>query len=133
MGLSALSAQWIFPAECEPFGLINNFPQPYIFAGAYTNLDRWVREGTPPPRAEFLSLSGREFVNDEFGNVPGGLRPPWLDVPTATLCPSRSGQRTPYRCADSGYCASLVGRSWRHCTEVMTATRSVFSARSIDW
>ena len=103
MGVPPISAQWIFPAECEPFGLINSFPQPYVFAGAFANLDRWVREGTPPPRAEFLALSGSDFINDEFGNALGGLRTPWLDVPTATFYPGRRGGSTPFRCSDNGY------------------------------
>ncbi len=103
MGVPPISAQWIFPVECEPFGLINSFPQPYVFSGAFANLDRWVREGTPPPRAEFLALSGGDYVNDEFGNALGGLRTPWVDVPTASFFPGRTGGSTPFRCGDNGY------------------------------
>ncbi len=108
MGVPPISAQWIFPAECEPYGRINRFPQPYLFAGAFANLDRWVREGIPPPRAEFLALSDGDFVLDEFGNALGGLRTPWLDVPTATFFPSRAGGSTPFRCSDNGYWAPLA-------------------------
>jgi len=90
------------PRECEPRTTINDFPQPYFFAGAFYNLDQWVRKGVPPPKAGFV-----ESANDEFGNVRGGVRSPWLDVPGGTFYPAMKG---PGNCADIGY---WVPFSWQ--------------------
>jgi hypothetical protein len=56
---------------------------------ALHNIDRWVREGRPAPRAERVSVRNggtpqAAFVFDEFGNAVGGVRSPYLDVPVAT-------------------------------------------------
>lgn len=83
------------PRECEPRTATNDFPQPYFFAGAFFNLDQWVRKGTSPPKAGFV-----ELVTDEFGNARGGIRSPWLDVPGGTFYPEMKGPGT---CADIGY------------------------------
>jgi hypothetical protein len=64
------------------------FPFHYILNGAFANLDRWVRKGVPPPRAERLAVTGEypnvAFVLDDYGNVKGGVRTPYVDVPIAT-------------------------------------------------
>jgi hypothetical protein len=128
MGVPPISAQWIFPAECEPFAPINSFPVPYVFAGAFANLDRWVREDIAPPRTEFLALSGSDFINDEFGNALGGLRTPWLDVPTAAFFPSRTGGSTPFRCGDNGY---WVPFSWQQ-LEAMYGSFDGYAQRFLE-
>jgi hypothetical protein len=48
------------------------------------NLDQWVRRGIPAPRAELIKVENGQPVLDEHGNVIGGVRSPYLDVPTAT-------------------------------------------------
>lgn len=91
------------PRECEPRASINDFPQPYFFAGAFYNLDQWVRKGIAPPKAGFVELKegrGAEFINDEFGNARGGIRSPWVDVPIGTFHPEMKGPGT---CGDIGY------------------------------
>ena len=48
----------------------------------------WVAGGPPPPNAPRLARTGDEaapFELDENGNVLGGIRTPWVDVPTAAL------------------------------------------------
>jgi hypothetical protein len=106
-GVPPLTAHWTFPHECEPDAEVNAFPQPYIFSGAFANLDLWVRKGTPPPKAGFIELNdgpeNANFVNDEYGNARGGVRTPWVDVPTASFHPIRTGGSTPFRCDDNGY------------------------------
>lgn len=93
------------PAELTPLDIEiphkpdyypNDFPSHYLFMGALVNLDRWVREGTPPPRAARIQIDERITQKDQFGNeVPailkdgygnatGGLRTPYLDIPIAT-------------------------------------------------
>ena len=59
----------------------------YVFHGAYTNLDQWVRNGTAPPKAsriETRDVGGKPaFVTDEIGNAVGGISSPYVDAPTA--------------------------------------------------
>ncbi|MDB5622234.1 MAG: hypothetical protein JWR39_797 [Devosia sp.] len=74
----------------------NHLPRQYIEPAMYANLEKWVIEGTLPPKStpiatvegESRSLSGVvypvAFETDEHGNVLGGVRSPYLDVPTAT-------------------------------------------------
>jgi hypothetical protein len=51
------------------------------------NLDRWVKTGKAPPSAAAMQMTGTppQFVLDANGNVLGGVRTPWVDVPTARL------------------------------------------------
>jgi hypothetical protein len=68
---------------------INAGPQfHYVSQAALAAVDRWVRDGTPPPQAARLEATGAgapQLAVDEHGNVRGGIRTPWVDVPTAVL------------------------------------------------
>jgi Alpha/beta hydrolase domain len=55
------------------------------------NLDQWVRRGIPAPRAELIKVENGQPVYDEHGNVIGGVRSPYVDVPTATWHGSATG------------------------------------------
>jgi hypothetical protein len=57
----------------------------------FRNLDRWVRRGIAPPHAEPILVENGAPVLDEHGNVIGGVRSPYLDVPTATWHGSATG------------------------------------------
>ena len=62
--------------------------QHYVAQAAMKHLVDWVAGGPPPPNAPRLARTGDEaapFELDENGNVLGGIRTPWVDVPTATL------------------------------------------------
>jgi hypothetical protein len=68
--------------------LINSGPQQhYVMHAAIEHLNRWVRGGKGPPSAPTLQLAGEPsaLVLDEHGNARGGIRSPWVDVPTAKL------------------------------------------------
>jgi len=77
----------------KPMGLpadspVNSGPQQhYVLNAAMAHLDRWVREGTPPPEAP--RLEGPDAANalarDGLGIVRGGIRTPWVDTPSAVL------------------------------------------------
>jgi hypothetical protein len=74
----------------------NDFPVEYIYSGAYANLDRWVRSRKAPPSAPPVSTvkgtAGQNmFVTDAYGNVLGGVRSAYLDVPTSTFVQSSWG------------------------------------------
>lgn len=70
---------------------------------ALANLDRWTRDGTPPPRAERLKVDAQfRQVRDAAGNALGGVRAAQLDVPLARygeapdgLCAPRRGIGSP--------------------------------------
>jgi len=72
---------------------MNNAPQHhYVLEAALSNLDRWIRTGQTPPKAAPLRLSAggqpsapMGFVLDANGLAEGGVRTPWVDIPTARL------------------------------------------------
>ena len=67
---------------------INAGPQQhYVSHAVLAGLVRWVTEGDAPPTAPRLELeeSGEAYRVDERGIARGGLRTPWVDVPTGVL------------------------------------------------
>lgn len=67
-------------------------------------MDRWVREGVPMPKAERVGREGKSVARDpQTGNLLGGVRPPWIKVPSATYltdqetgCGSAYDTKVPY-------------------------------------
>ncbi|MDT0164874.1 alpha/beta hydrolase domain-containing protein [Actinotalea sp. AC32] len=78
------------PMECDQ-GPRSRFPSDVFFNAALQNLDLWVREGIAPPRAEPILVEDGAPVLDEFGNVVGGWRTPYLEVPTSTWYGTATG------------------------------------------
>ncbi|HEX6236539.1 MAG TPA: alpha/beta hydrolase domain-containing protein, partial [Acidimicrobiales bacterium] len=68
----------------EACGDINTGPQRFVVRRALVDLDRWVREGTPPAQGEPIAVEEGAIVRDEHGNGVGGIRTPAVDVPVAT-------------------------------------------------
>ncbi|HSZ37456.1 MAG TPA: alpha/beta hydrolase domain-containing protein [Acidimicrobiales bacterium] len=67
---------------------VNSGPQQhYVAQAALDHLVRWVLEGVAPPTTARLEVDDTEsdFHKDANGNVLGGIRTPWVDVPVATL------------------------------------------------
>ena len=59
-------------------------PVEYVASALLDAMDEWVRTGTPMPRAERVKRSGTTAVRDTVtGNIVGGVRPPWIEVPSA--------------------------------------------------
>jgi hypothetical protein len=59
-----------------------------VLSAAVYHLERWVRDGTPPPRAARLDAKAgppATIARDDHGNAKGGIRTPVVDVPVATL------------------------------------------------
>jgi hypothetical protein len=78
---------------------INSAPQHhYVMVAALAALNRWVGSGEPPAHAARLLLtdaSPPQLARDPNGNATGGVRSPWLDVPTAQLSGlGQTGSRT---------------------------------------
>ncbi len=89
-------------AKQDPIGVrfaapINSGPQHhYVAQAALAALDRWVRDGDAPPFADRLAdrPDGTPDL-DEYGIARGGIRTPWVDVPTAVLSGLGQGDTGP--------------------------------------
>jgi hypothetical protein len=67
---------------------INAGPQQhYVAQAALVHLARWAAGGDAPPSGPSLQLNGDRtgYVLDEHGIAQGGIRTPWVDVPTAVM------------------------------------------------
>ncbi|MGH8979183.1 MAG: alpha/beta hydrolase domain-containing protein [Acidimicrobiia bacterium] len=66
---------------------INSGPQMhFVLQRAFDALERWTRDGTHPPSADRLAADGEQRLDtDALGIARGGVRTPWVDVPSAVL------------------------------------------------
>jgi hypothetical protein len=66
---------------------INCGPQHWVLKAGLHGLVQWITTGEPLPEAERLKLTADEaaFVLDDLGNVLGGIRTNYVDVPVAVL------------------------------------------------
>jgi hypothetical protein len=73
----------------------SRFPSRIFFDAILRNLDLWVRYGITPPHADPIATqttgTTTTGVVDQFGNVVGGLRSPYVDVPTSTWFGNSTG------------------------------------------
>jgi hypothetical protein len=87
------------PMDCNE-GPRSRFPNSIAFNAIYQGLDAWVRTGIAPPRAEPIQVDNGQPVLDAFGNVKGGVRSPFVDVPTAQWTGTSTG---PSFCSIAGH------------------------------
>ncbi|HXD16266.1 MAG TPA: alpha/beta hydrolase domain-containing protein [Vicinamibacterales bacterium] len=91
-------ASWPFANQCEPEQTLAKTPiNTYALDAALANLTRWVRDGVPPPKAERIKIENpgtpqARIAVDQFGNAIGGVRSPYLDVPTASYFTTSKGE-----------------------------------------
>lgn len=71
------------PMACNE-GPRSRFPSSIHFNAVFQNMDLWLRRGLPPPHADVIEVRNGAGVKDVFGNLVGGLRSPYVDVPTST-------------------------------------------------
>ena len=66
---------------------VNDGPQHETLMAAFHHLVAWARDGTLPPAAPRLELTGdgTTIARDADGNAIGGVRTPPVDVPVAAL------------------------------------------------
>jgi alpha/beta hydrolase family protein len=122
-------ASWPFHNQCEPEMLLMKTPiNTYVLDAAFANLTRWIRDRVPPPRAARIAVEGggtpqARVVRDQWGNAVGGVRTPYVDVPTATyhttskgetFCPEL-GRREPF---DWARLNTLYGTPQNHARKV---------------
>lgn len=69
-------------ADCaKPIGRVSTMND--TARALFRNLDEWVRIGRYPPHGAVFQLDEDHTVKrDQYGNVLGGLRPYWVDVPS---------------------------------------------------
>jgi hypothetical protein len=71
------------PLTCG-YGPRSPYPSSKIQNAMFQNLDLWVRFDVPPPPGLLLQYnSDGSQVLDSYGNAVGGVRTPYVDVPTA--------------------------------------------------
>jgi hypothetical protein len=90
----------------------NPYPFGYVADAAFADLTTWLDDGTPPPRAARIQVTNTRAGTtnrDRYGNALGGLRTPFVDVPTATFSPT---DVTAHATQLSGLCP-LIGFSTR--------------------
>lgn len=59
-------------------------PVQMVVSALLDGMDRWVREGAVMPKAPRVERKGKSVVRDpETGNMQGGVRPPWISVPSS--------------------------------------------------
>lgn len=90
MGMPPFQSAWPLAYKCSvEMPMVDSQVYRHAMHATFANIDRWVRDGVPAPRAERLALRNpgteqAEFVFDEYGNAVGGVRSPFLEVPVAT-------------------------------------------------
>jgi hypothetical protein len=100
-GAAQGTPDWPFNAKCDPdIPLGDNPILKYSYDAAFLNLHNWLAKGIAPPKAERIQVKDGAVVLDEFGNGIGGVRTPYVDVPTATYFTTSVGPGT---CAELGH------------------------------
>lgn len=103
--VSQLAAAWEPMSEFRGMKLpvpFNNGPQHhYVAEAALAQLNEWVATGNAPPESTHITLQPSphpSLVLDTNGNALGGVRTPWVDVPTSRLSGVGSlfGSTAPY-------------------------------------
>lgn len=79
------------PLACNE-GPRSRFPNKLGFNAALVWLDQWARDGIAPPHADLIQVVDGQPVLDEHANVIGGLRSPYVDVPTSTWNGNSTGE-----------------------------------------
>lgn len=69
-------------------GQEGEIPFHFVIRAVLDHLKKWIRDGVPAPKSAYIEMEGEypdaDFVLDEHGNPKGGVRSPYVDVPTCT-------------------------------------------------
>jgi len=90
-----------YPDPCKQ--PISRFPLAAYMSVALNHLWQWLDKGTVPPHADRYYVDfntdgdGSLLALDEWGNVKGGIRNPYVDVPTAKFGVPNSGAEPPIK------------------------------------
>jgi hypothetical protein len=61
---------------------LSQFPSPPFYKATLVNLINWITKGVSLPKAPPIEMANGEIVRDEYGNAKGGVRTPYVDLPT---------------------------------------------------
>jgi len=61
---------------------LSQFPSAPFYRATFVNLVDWIAKGVAPPKAPPIEMANGEIARDEFGNAKGGVRTPYVDLPT---------------------------------------------------
>jgi Alpha/beta hydrolase domain len=61
---------------------LSQFPSPPFYNATLVNLINWITKGVSPPKAAPIEMANGDIVRDEYGNAKGGVRTPYVDLPT---------------------------------------------------
>jgi hypothetical protein len=75
---------------------VSAFPQGEVLTPAHIFLIDWVMKGRVPPKAARLALESGDIARDEHGIARGGVRSPYVDLPTVRYIASIPPQGTLY-------------------------------------
>jgi hypothetical protein len=90
-----------YPDPCK--NPISRFPLAVYMSVALNHLFAWTDKGTVPPHADRFYVDyntdndGSLLALDEFGNVKGGIRNPYVDVPANSYHVPNSGAEPPIK------------------------------------
>jgi hypothetical protein len=90
-----------YPDPCQ--NAISRFPLAVYMSVALNHLFAWTDKGTVPPQADRYYVDyntandGSLLALDEFGNVKGGIRNPYVDVPVKSYHVPNSGAQPPIK------------------------------------
>ena len=101
---------------------------------AFANLDLWVRKNVPPPPGALINFQNGAPVLDQVGNFTGGVRSPYLDVPTAQWFVGSQGPGISFLLGyvhpfDGQHLKPLYGNHERYVDDVIKATRRLVLQR----
>lgn len=88
-GASHADSYIVTPASLHSLGCtsVDEAPSHFVFEGALSAVDSWMRNGAPPPsapRMDVEDVAGTPTVQDDGnGNAIGGIQGPWERVPVA--------------------------------------------------
>ncbi len=78
------------PVDCNE-GPRSRFPSAVPFDAILHNLEAWTETGIAPPPSQLIEVKAGAPVLDAVGNVTGGVRTPYLDVPTSIWAGNSTG------------------------------------------
>ena len=95
-----LKAQRTVPPMACKEGPRSRFPNSVAFNAILQNLNEWIAKDVLPPKGQSITVGkGKPFL-DKFGNLEGGVRSPYVDVPTSVWQANASGESA---CRTAGY------------------------------
>jgi hypothetical protein len=124
------------PPLTAGFGLRSPFHIGIFQNAAFANLDLWVRNNVAPPPGALLNIQNGAPVLDQFGNPTGGVRSPYLDVPTAQWFVASPGGGLNFLLGyvhpfDGQHLKQLYSSHERYVDNVVNATRELVLERYI--